>query len=196
MTSLLALMTALTLTIHVRTISDEHAVLNTCTAVFVGPQTVLTAAHCIHGGEGMKGWGKDSKNKSFTLTLEAIDVNKDLALLHVKGPVHPYARLGTSVGRTDRIYTLNSGEDMIQTYAEGVVANLVLDPITSVPLIVHTAPILPGASGSGLFDKRGRLVGINVMTQKVFSLAVDLVTVHHFLEDAAKTKEITAIQGA
>lgn len=196
MNALLALMTAVTLTLHVRTEYPQGVGLNTCTAVYVTPTEALTAAHCIHNSDGVKAWVRDANNRSFSATLIEIDKKNDIALLAIHGPAHPYVKLGTDVQRTERVYTLNSGEDMIGTYAEGVIANLILDPVTETPQLLHSAPILAGASGSGLFDGRGRLVGINTMSNKVFSVAVSLLPMRHLLENMALKQQISVTQGS
>lgn len=176
--SLLALLTAVTLTFHTNVTNKEtgETALNTCTAVFISPNEALTARHCIHGD---KSWVKDADNKSFSATLVRMDSTQDLALIQVIGIPHKYAQLGKPVQKGEKIYLYSSEDDMIGTYGEGTVENIVIDQ--GVPMIVHSASILPGGSGSGLFNSKGELVGINTITMGSLSKAVDMTAINYFL---------------
>jgi len=155
--------------------------IGSCSGVFISGNEILTAAHCFSASRNHQ-WVKTDDDKSYEAKVESIDFLDDLAVVVVpKIKDHPYVRLGKRVGRGDHVYTVNSGDDIKDTYNEGVVNNLILDPDTNVPEIMHSASIDFGASGSGLFDKKGRLVGINTMKRGPFGYAVDIAPIRDFL---------------
>ncbi len=89
--------------------------------------------------------------------------------IRVQEPLHP--------GVQQWLYWVN---ETPMTYAEGVVENIIRDQYNIISL-VHSASILGGASGSGLFNSRGELVGINTATYKSLTNAVDLTEIQYFL---------------
>lgn len=188
MIKLIALMSALTLTFHGRMVSKRGNIgLNTCTAIYVSPHEALTAAHCVaFAAVPERMWVKTDGNKSFSVNVVAKDVINDLALLDIDGPpAKNYAKLATRpLKKGDRVYLVSSELDFVGTYSEGYIANFVLDTFSeTTPVILHTAPIKSGASGSGLFNSHGELIGINVLSAGTLSEAVDIHVVRKFLED-------------
>lgn len=185
MMSLIAYLTLVTLTFHGRMTNDTGgAWLNTCTAVYVSPQTALTAAHCVRDVKDNKMWVRTSDGKSFEASIIRRDNKRDLALLSIKGPKRPYVKLGSPAKVGDAVYSVNSGAGLRETYGEGYVANVIIDSdLNYTPMVLHTAAVRRGASGSGLFDKRGRLIGINTISMGALSEAVDIVPIRHFLEE-------------
>lgn len=174
--SLIAYLTLVTLTLHIK----YPGGMATCTGVYISPNEALTASHCVDHLYA-KIWVKNSDNKSFSATVENKNKNSDLCLLKINGPAHKYAELGKVARKGDHIYTMSSEEDMPYTYGEGIVANTITDPDNYTEQIVSSISILPGASGSGLFDDRGLLVGINTMKQEGLSFATDLNEIEIFL---------------
>ncbi len=154
--------------------------LNTCSGVFVSPNTVLTAGHCVDHSRGHQ-WIKTSDGVSYSVTIEKLDKHKDLALLKVTKPInHAYTSLGKPANITETVYTVNSGADYEGTFNIGIVNNIIKDEYGTSTLLHNTA-IVGGASGSGLFNASRQLVGINVATIKNFSEAVDLYEIQAFL---------------
>ena len=100
------------------------------------------------------------------ITLEAkllrFDEKRDLALLSFDGldrrPVVLGEAKGLKVG--DRVYAIGAPHGLELTLSDGLVSSLRDDGKGSAPTVQTTAPISPGSSGGGLFDGRGRLVGI------------------------------------
>jgi serine protease Do len=182
---LFLLLSMLTVTLHIKeTYINPKGMpaigMTACTGVFVSPNTILTAGHCVETSIGQQ-WARLNNGKVFTADVLAVDKKEDLALLYVHGPKHPYVRLGKPVHQADKVYTVNSGQDNQDTYGEGVVENIItLDELAS-PGIMHSIAIFQGASGSGLFNGKGQLVGINVLKQGAIGWAVNTSTIEKFL---------------
>lgn len=186
--SLYAALLLVTVTVHTSVPSPtlrnpKNYSLNTCSGVFVGPDLLLTAGHCMEHSRGYQ-WIKTSDGKSLAVSVMKIDTKTDLALLKVIKPInHPYTSLGSRVGRADIVYTVNSGYGYERTFNQGMVNNVLLDEDSLALTILHNAMILPGASGSGLFNSDRQLIGINVATIRGFSEAVDVVELRKFLDE-------------
>jgi serine protease Do len=155
--------------------------LDTCTGVFVSENEVLTADHCVKDSTG-KQWIKNKKGQSFTAIVERRDSVHDLALLKVYIKNKNFAHLGKQPEITDKVYSVNSGNDLTYTWDEGVVENIMMYEETDPsPIILSSFHIMPGASGGGLFNSKGELVGINVATILGGSLAVNTPDIRTFL---------------
>jgi len=153
-----------------------------CTAVYISPTEALTAAHCVRNASNYMWIHDDSANKSYSAEVIYADPQHDLALITApRATNRPFVNLGTGVVRMDPIYTYNSGDGIPGNWNQGIVSNLIIDPDTNTHQILHTASILSGASGSGLFDKKGHLIGINTMTQGAMAYAVDISEIRAFL---------------
>lgn len=164
-----------------------------CTAVYISPNRAMTAGHCVENAIKGKMWVRTDEGKSFPVRVLRANQKHDLALLAVDGSPHKkYARLAkTPLKKGDKVYLWSSQDDSPGTYNEGIVANFIWNKDQDdMPLIIHTAAILPGASGSGLFNRRGELVGINNMRQGAISSAVDILAVRHLLEEQEHEEKI------
>ncbi len=124
----------------------------------------------------------DSNNKSFKATIERIDKRLDLCLIKVHSPKHSYAIIGRGGEIGDKVFMINSENDTPNTYGEGVVENIIRDRDKVVSLI-HSATILHGASGSGLFNQDGELIGINTAIYQSLTNAVDVIEIKEFLSN-------------
>ena len=151
-----------------------------CSGVFISDNEILTAAHCVEESRGHQ-WIQDNEGDSFSVSVKRKDKIKDLAILKVtkKGFKHTFAVLGSPIKITDTVYTVNNGDDYAKTWNTGIVNNIVFDE--GVLSILHNALIMPGASGSGLFNEKGQLIGVNVATIHYFSEAVDYYEIEAFL---------------
>lgn len=155
--------------------------LNTCSGVFVSPNEVLTAGHCVANSRGHQ-WVKTEEGGSYDAEIERLDKIKDLALLKLPNIKHSYTLLGNPAKIASAVYTVNSGEGYDHTYNSGLVNNIIIDEEYNILTLLHNAIILPGASGSGLFNSDAELIGINVAKLKEFSEAVDLQEIRAFLK--------------
>ncbi len=183
---LITFLTVVSITLHIQyktksPLGKDFIGIATCSAVMISENEALTAAHCMENSTGHL-WALDSNEKSFSVTVEKINKKMDLCLVKLNSPIsHSYASLGHYVNKGNFIASLNSGNDFIGTYVEGKVSNIIKDPENGVISIIHSATILPGASGSGLFNYRGQLIGINTAMYHNLSNAVDITEINYFL---------------
>jgi serine protease Do len=101
-------------------------------------------------------WG----NSSVRAESQRADVQHDLCLVRIPGlPVRP-AEVATSKGLHvgDKVFAVGFNGGRRLTYEEGEVSELY--PLDGGMVIRTTAAFSQGASGGGLFDEQGRLVGI------------------------------------
>lgn len=179
--TLLKLLVSVTLTIY-PSVKDKAGKTseNCCTAVYISPNTALTAAHCVQEHDQViRALPYDGGE--FKATVLDKNTLMDLALLQISGPDHDFARFGPSPAKGQRIYLISSEEWITQTYAEGIVENIYFDDFNHSPMILHSASIKGGASGSGLFNSRGQLVGINTINWEGLSEAVTAESISYFL---------------
>jgi len=101
--------------------------------------------------------------KGFTteVRMEKADPNTDRCVLALNqtvlnpiNGVRPWASL--EVG--EKVYSIGAPRGLEQTLGEGLISGL--REFKGMHIIQTTAPISPGSSGGGLFDKNGNLVGI------------------------------------
>lgn len=159
-----------------------------CSGTYIGPQLVLTAAHCFSAPVSnvwIRGYGTVSREAK----LVKIDVSHDLALVSVKGPYrHAVAKLGNSVVIGQKVINVGSPFGIEFLLSEGIIARTELKhPTLKSNYLVTTAMINPGSSGGGAFNEKGELIGVNTMTVgSMFgwagiSLAVSLYDIKEFL---------------
>ncbi len=105
----------------------------------------------------------DSKGEKGSLTLLAVDVLHDLALLQLKGSKLP--RLNFLPGRAargEKLFSFGNPNDLGMVIVEGV--NNGLREHSFYDSIHFTGAINPGMSGGPVVNQAGELVGINVAT--------------------------------
>lgn len=104
-----------------------------------------------------------SNGERGTLTLLAIDVLHDLALLQRKGSKLPYLRFHAGpAARGEKLFSLGNPNDLGQVIVEGV--NNGLREHSFYDSIHFTGAINPGMSGGPVVTRSGELAGINVAT--------------------------------
>lgn len=183
---LFLMLSALTVTLHTSKIyinpqGVPEVGMSACTGVFVSPNTILTAQHCVENSRGHQ-WIKTDDGKSYAVDIVRTDAYRDLALLSVpKITSHKFAKIGKQAFITEDVYTVNSGDDIPGTWGLGVVKNVMVWDTDTSTMIMHSIAILAGASGSGLFDRKGQLIGINTRAKAAISLAVNTADIKCFL---------------
>jgi S1-C subfamily serine protease len=104
-------------------------------------------------------------NRRIPADVETSDATQDLAILRPNGVAGPGAQVavepdgGLEVG--EQVFAIGSPFDLPGTVTAGIVSAVGrVNDRNGIPMIQTDAPINPGNSGGGLFDLRGRLVGI------------------------------------
>lgn len=157
--------------------------INLCTGVVVSPTTILTAHHCINQSTGIQ-WVTDYFGNTYSAKVIKKDKVYDLALLQVYTPFDRTAKIGDEPLIASKVYSVHSGLALDFTYGEGVVNNVIrYEDTDPVPFILHSILISQGASGSGLFNEKGELVGINDAVIKTGTLAVNTPEIKKFLKN-------------
>ena len=123
---------------------------------------IVTNAHVVGSSDNVTVIGRD--NRPVSAVVVTSDERQDLAILRPTQVVGPGARLarepdaGLRIG--DSVFAIGSPFGLRDTVTAGVVSAVGRTGGNGVPMIQTDAPINPGNSGGGLFDLRGRLVGI------------------------------------
>lgn len=175
--------------IHVKLKGDDfkwHQV--GCSGTFIDDNHVLTAAHCFESPE-FNVWVKDYNGKSYEAFLVKIDTQKDLALLKIHIKKHKHTRIGPNGQLGQNVFIVGSPYGLDFLLSEGLISKLnnTLEPFTG-GYTIHTGMINPGSSGGGLFDTKGRLIGVNTLSiggmfgWAGISAAVDANTIRGFLK--------------
>lgn len=131
--------------------------------VIVAPSgLVVTNNHVIQGDSTVTLVTADDRR--VPATVIAADERQDLAILRPEGAVGRGAELAdeadAGLRQGDRVFAIGSPFGLQGTVTAGVVSAVGRTNDEGVPMIQIDAPINPGNSGGGLFDLRGRLVGI------------------------------------
>ena len=123
---------------------------------------VVTNNHVIQGDTTVTLITSDERH--VPATVVSADARQDLAVLKPEGTLGRGAELATEVDgglrQGDRMFAIGSPFGLQGTVTAGVVSAIGRTNQEGVPMVQIDAPINPGNSGGGLFDLRGRLVGI------------------------------------
>lgn len=147
-------------------------------AVAIGRRTLVTNCHVVDGS-GMISIGEDDAMIGL-VRLSARDPERDLCILEATGgiqlPAITEMRGFDDLEVGERVYAIGTPSGLERTLSEGIVS--ALRPGGSPrDRIQFTAPISPGSSGGGLFDARGRLIGVTTLLAEGqnlnFAVAVD-----------------------
>jgi len=143
----------------VETFDAKNQLHATGSGVVVGPGSVITNCHVLARARRV---AIARENVSYGATLGHSDPDRDLCLLKVANleapPVVVAGAETLKIGA--RVYAVGSPRGFEQTISDGVLSGLRRSSEGALTALQITAPISPGSSGGGLFDSRGRLIGI------------------------------------
>ena len=132
----------------------------------VGLQTIATNLHVIEDASG--GFAKQvgQTERHDLLGTVAIDKNRDLALLAVKGVKASPLSLGdsTKVAVGDQVFALGNPRGLEGTFSQGIVS--AVRQVGGDTLLQITAPISPGSSGGPVLNSKGEVIGVSVATYR------------------------------
>lgn len=125
--------------------------------VIIGAGQVVSNCHVVRGAHQIKVM---AGTQAYPARWELQDPQRDLCLLRVDGLTasYPPIRKGADIPVGEPVYAIGNPLGFGLTVSEGLVARV--QAIQGESMIVFSAPISPGSSGGGLFDRQGRLLGI------------------------------------
>lgn len=144
---------------HVRTYDRDGLRLRQGSAVVIDQRTVVTNCHVLYRSSRIV----LSQGKQLVeAKLRMWDTARDLCELRAAQLDAPAVELASmpqlAVGQT--AYAVGSPLGLEQTLSNGLISSLRKDDEGRLERVQTTAPISSGSSGGGLFDERGRLIGI------------------------------------
>lgn len=124
---------------------------------------ILTNAHVVKGGDDIT--VSTTEQKEYKAELIGLDERTDVALLKIKYPKAPAAKIGNSdnVEVGNWVLAIGSPFGFDYTATKGIVSAVSrsLPDGTYVPFIQTDAAVNPGNSGGPLFNLDGEVIGIN-----------------------------------
>ena len=130
---------------------------------FVSQEHIVTNYHVIagaaHGTAKIVG-----KTRTYLIQgIIAIDVDNDLALLHVTIPGVKPLRLGDNdkVQIGDQVYVAGSPKGLEGTFSDGIISRISRG--VGKERLQMTAPISPGSSGGPVLNSEGKVIGVAFM---------------------------------
>ncbi len=139
---------------------------------------VLTAKHMVDDGQAV------FANKYYRGDVERLSPMRDMALVEFfdKECLGTPVRLAKRLKLPARILAAAFPQGAF--LVSGGWASIIYDdiPRPGGPYLIHSAAFGPGSSGSPVFNKRGRLIGMTVGGVGVVALAVPLEQIREFLD--------------
>lgn len=124
--------------------------------VVLSRSIVVTNRHVVDSSSVV---GVRQGDREWSASIVTLDEEHDLATLSVPGLDLPAATVEPSEIRIgQRVFAVGAPQGFELTLSDGVVSGL--RSFEGGTVIQVSAPISPGSSGGGLFDSRGRLIGI------------------------------------
>lgn len=135
-----------------------------CGAVAIGPHQLVTARHCIKRYETAFATRADwEHNRGFGIAqavLGGVDEDNDLQLLETRETLTNTVSIRTDkLEPGDLVYSVHHGSQMPWSFVIGAVANGDRSS-DAIHMVQADIAVSGGASGAGLFDEDGRLVGV------------------------------------
>jgi len=147
----------------VRTFDKDNLPLGQGSAVVIATDTLATNCHVLRKAKRVE---VTHRKVILPATLELWDTARDLCQLRAPGTQAPAVALAddgaVAVGQS--VIALGAPAGLELTLSTGIVSALRLDDAGRLIAIQTSAAISRGSSGGGLFDERGRLLGITSAT--------------------------------
>lgn len=147
--------------VTIETLDERGDIEGIGSGVVIAEDAILTNCHVVAHADAIR---VAHRARSYPASLAREDARNDLCLLRVEAlpanpaSVKPYAEL--QVG--DRVFAVGNPLGLGVAVSTGLIT--VLAPPESKTVRIHTtAAVSPGSSGGGLFDEKGRLVGITTL---------------------------------
>ncbi|WBY00164.1 serine protease [Ramlibacter tataouinensis] len=143
----------------VETLDANGRPLATGSAVVIAPGSLVTNCHVLTRASRVL---VGRENVSYGATLDQPDPERDLCLLKVRNFTAPAVPIGSvdEVRVGSRVYAIGSPRGLEQTISDGLLSGVRRSASGDFTALQITVPISNGSSGGGLFDARGRLIGI------------------------------------
>jgi len=127
-----------------------------------GSGLIVTNQHVVRGATAVTILTADERR--VPAEIVKADDRQDLAILRPQTPAGRGAELAQepdgNLRQGETVFAIGSPFGLQGTVTAGVVSTIGRTNDQGIPMIQIDAPINPGNSGGGLFDLRGRLVGI------------------------------------
>jgi S1-C subfamily serine protease len=147
----------------VETFDAQNRPMATGSGVVVAPGRVITNCHVLARSKRVV---VSRENVSYGASLEHPDPERDLCQLKVANFTAPAVQItgldGIKIG--SRVYAVGNPRGFEQTISDGLLSGIRRTESGDFTALQITVPISKGSSGGGLFDARGRLVGITTFT--------------------------------
>lgn len=141
----------------------EFAVNGMGSGVVIEPQKVITNCHVIQRAKFVE---IKLGNAKYGAELLSPDIERDLCLLKVADLPSPAVEVVRvdSIKIGQKVFAIGAPHGLELTISDGLVSSI--RGKVGEQFIQTTAPISSGSSGGGLFDDKGRLVGITTFIRK------------------------------
>jgi S1-C subfamily serine protease len=163
-------------------------------AVAVGALEVITNYHVVKDAASAK-LVDDSGRTLEVLGMTAYNQSQDLAVLRVAQTLQPVTLRTTPARVGEEVVAIGSPLGLTNIVSTGIVSGLRIQD--GIDVIQTTAPISPGSSGGGLFDRQGNLLGITTsyyVAGQNLNLAIPMVYVNPLVV-AGRTGSVQKLPG-
>lgn len=139
-----------------RVVAEGDGLLGVGSAVIVGPGLAVTNCHVVRGADTIM---VSAHAGSFEATVRAADAYLDVCALSVPGlPARPLARRASaSVTVGEACFAVGFAQGRLGFSRGRIIARY---PMHEAHVLRTSAGFVTGASGGGLFDAQGRLIGL------------------------------------
>ena len=144
-------------------LGPDQRVVRQGSGVAVAHEGVITNRHVVAGATILR---VRQAARTWVATVAGQDSTHDLVRLRVPGLTAPpvSVRLSADLRIGERVYAIGAPQGLELSLSEGLISGLRL--FDGLRVIQTTASISAGSSGGGLFDDRGRLIGITTFYSK------------------------------